>query len=183
MREDFLYSHQGRLRRQQGSGWVRFQCAGSPSHDAGSARQLAVTGWGLAFCGHGAAALPRPFGREPCGRGAAMRPLATIPPSRVARTSRGDHACRSGPPAPRTGHPVAAQRSHARAGLRPVARDGASATLASDLPRQDLGTCRGDGGEVEAAPPVPAYYVRVPSGCPESTTRCYEMRCLRRADA
>ena len=29
----------------------------------------------------------------------------------------------------------------------------ASATLASDLPRQDLGTCRGDGAKVEALSP------------------------------
>jgi hypothetical protein len=91
--------------------------------------------------------LPATYERKPSGRGRRRRADAPHPqaggtgrnvPQRRARTDG------PGRP-PRAGHPVAAQRSPSRAHLRRVARDGASATLDTDLPRQDPGTYREDG--------------------------------------
>jgi hypothetical protein len=54
----------------------------------------------LACCGRGAAALPRPSGREPYGRGGCRAPLASDPPRSVPRPRAGSRNCKSGSAVP-----------------------------------------------------------------------------------
>jgi hypothetical protein len=146
--DDFLHEGlQGHaLRaRQPGPGSVRTgRACGHPAPRARRRPWLSAAGvagprWSRG-CGSFAASFRTPalpdtaaaachLARIPPRRRAGVTPPVTAAPERAARPSR-------------TGHPLAAQRSQARARLRRVARDGASATLASDLPRQDLGTYR-----------------------------------------
>jgi hypothetical protein len=50
----------------------------------------------LACCGHRAAALPRPSGREPYGRGGCRAPLASTRLDRCSAVARGGCGCKSG---------------------------------------------------------------------------------------
>ncbi len=121
--ENYLHIHQGRLRRQPPYGLGPLLVAQAPGNRrARSAQHPAVTGRGR---GHSAVTGRQRYralsGGSPTGAAAAAGPLPAPRRDRCPATGRWPRLQeRVGRP-PRAGHPVTAQRSQARAGLRPVA--------------------------------------------------------------
>ena len=156
---NFLYVFKGvppardgrarRPRRTQGREVIEHGCV---IETGTSARTKSGKRWDTARP-PGRRAMPRPLGWEPCG--ARRRRQVRWPASAGRRCpplrSADDRTCEDRAWAVlRAGHPLAARRSQSRAlRLKPPrrSRDGASATLDSDLPRQDLGTYRMDGAD------------------------------------
>jgi hypothetical protein len=89
--------------------------------------------------------LPRPSGQEPCGRGGCRAPLASTPPRPVPRRRTGGQTCKSRPAVP--SRRTSCHRAKITGKGGPTARRllTQAQTLASDLPRHNLGTYRGDG--------------------------------------
>jgi hypothetical protein len=101
-----------------------------------------------AFGGHRAAASPRPFGREPYGRGGCRRTAGPHPAATGAPPSAGGHACKNGPTVPLAPGILSPSKVHRQgARLRRVAAQWRKRhPLSSDLPRRTSAPIEGDGG-------------------------------------
>jgi hypothetical protein len=155
--DNFLYSFKGTAFGRAGP----FRPLPIPCWDRGGLREfvgrrevhrqeLPVSGGVL--CDFGAAACPRPMGGSPPVAGAAAGLLPRHRRQAVpAATNRSAAPARMAGPS--SGRRAVSHRERSPSRTRLAARrfrDGASATLDSDLARQDLGTYREDGGGMTA---------------------------------
>src|SRR5579863_3325008 len=159
--ENFLYGFKGACGASRaGSPPRRAQARRHPRRTGATARR---PGWGREAPRRGrGGSVAASFGRWPCGRGGCPAPLATDPPWRMPAVSL------AGTPADATARPLALGILLPRkitvksAPYGRVLRMALRATLECDLPRQDLGTYRGDGLKSILLVPVMSDHAPVP---------------------
>jgi len=139
--------------RQPGPGWVRSGRKLRAARRASPARHPAApAGVAGTTQSEGAAALPRPSGRQPSGHGGCR-------PGWQARTRRSREPAvtprrprlPNGPPVPLAPGMLSPRKDHSQGRACGASLAPQGQTLDSDLPRQDLGTYREGRGRVEVS--------------------------------